>query len=332
MQGLLALSHVQESAALAGLTSLRCLVLNTASNELLPGTAALTNLTSLSLQQLRLDEGVPRLQHLPQQLKELTMTLFGEQPHAVDLSHVTGLTRLLSKKVLGKDMTGLLIKHGVLLPPQLSHIAVDDVLSVQPLLQLQCLQRLELHLCSPKEVEHNLQLSTLTRLSDLPISVDAEEFELVADAWPRLPSLRSLQVGFWRFGRLGRHLLSVPGLRILPQVTALQHLRLHHLQLTTDSRVVDVFRGLSGLQSLGLQDCVVGVEENNSALFAGMVAAIASLPELRDLRLVHMPQWDEAASVALSSATQLTGRMVYGKEFASLVSQQVHKLRGLGSL
>jgi hypothetical protein len=66
-------------------------------NELLPGTAALSNLTSLTVQQLH--DGVPHLQHLPQQLQELTMTLFRGQPHAVDLSHVTGLTRLQAQAV-----------------------------------------------------------------------------------------------------------------------------------------------------------------------------------------------------------------------------------------
>jgi hypothetical protein len=191
----------------------------------------------------------------------------------------------------------------------------------------------------PDDVEAVLQLSSLTRLSDLQISVRANSFELAADAWPRLPSLRGLQVDFSCWGIFSplRYKLRVPTLPILPKLTALQHLRLLHSELATDrsssNTVADVFRGLRGLQSLGLQDCVVGVEESNSStLLAGMVAAIASLPELRDLRLIDMRQWDEAASVALSAATQLTGLVLHGEMFASLVAQQVPKLHGLCSL
>lgn len=320
--------YVEEAAALGRLTSLQHLVLNTASSDLLPGTSALTNLTSLSLGQLVAEKGVPRLQHLPPQLQELTMTLF-LMPYVakpvVDLSHVTNLTRLVA--VPGDGSSGLEVVPGVALPANLAHLAVADVLSVQALLQLPLL-RLELHNCWNTDLERMLQLSSLTSLSYLQVLlINAEQLDLTADALPRLSSLRGLQVGRW-LGSVSY--VGAPALRTLQQLTALQSLRLQRLQLPDSSscRVADVVRAMSGLQHLGIAECVVG---SGSAAWAGVGAAIAALPALRDVRLADISQWNEAASVALSAATQVTSLTVVGGELSSLVGL-VHKLSGLGRL
>jgi hypothetical protein len=88
-------------AALAGLTSLRCLAINTCADDLLPGTSSLTNLTSLYVKRVTCWEGVSNMRYLPPQLQELTMPihLFGGMQPPVDLSHITGLTRLMAAAV-----------------------------------------------------------------------------------------------------------------------------------------------------------------------------------------------------------------------------------------
>jgi hypothetical protein len=125
----------------------------------------------------------------------------------------------------------------------------------------------------------------------------------------------------------------IPVVRKLLTLSALQRLNMQKIMLpdSNECRLADAVRGLHGLQSLRLNGCVIGGGNN----FASVVSAIAGLPELRDLRLASMPQWDDAASVALAAATQLTGLMLLSKhnssEFASLMGQ-VHKLRGLRRL
>jgi hypothetical protein len=91
-------------AALESLVSLRCLEINALTDpDLLPCTSSLTNLTSLSALALTPNEGVPNLRYLPPQLQELTMTmrLTREDQPVIDLSHVTGLTRLTAVRRTG---------------------------------------------------------------------------------------------------------------------------------------------------------------------------------------------------------------------------------------
>jgi hypothetical protein len=72
-------------------------------------------------------------------------------------------------------------------------------MSAQPLLELQHLERLELHRCNPTDgyVEDALlQLSSLSSLTDVELNIRVEDFdEEAADALLALPSLRGLVCG-----------------------------------------------------------------------------------------------------------------------------------------
>jgi hypothetical protein len=216
------------------------------------------------------------------------------------------------------------------------------MMSAKPLLKLQHLERLEIHRCNltDERVQDALQqLSSLSTLTDIQLNIETEDVvvgvdETAADVLLGLPSLRGLQL--WCSGWVAADdylFIDPPVLSKLFKVSALQRLSLQKLRLLS-SRLADAICGLRGLQSLRWDGCCVGFGNNivNNNEFASVVGAIARLPELRDLRLAFLPQWDEAASAALAAATQLTGLMFLSKrncaETASLAGQ-VHKLSGL---
>jgi hypothetical protein len=350
-------AKVDPCAALAGLTSLRCLSISTAAGSLLPGTSSLTNLTSLTAGQLT-EEGVKLLRHLPAQLQALTMTIvgYGANPSYIDLSHVTGLTRFIATSAR-KDSDpgyGLIVATSYSrlgqyvspkLPPNCRHLSVTDVYTAQPLLELQQLERLEIDRYFPAAGSQSAlqQLSSLSSLNDLQINIKASD--VTAGALQDLPALRGLRLRHTGKGDAADRVTAIGSsvLRQLAQLSALQRLSMQEVMLlnSTHCKVAEVFGSLCGLHSLWLSGCVV--EGNcdgsyrggcSSAQFAGIVGAIAGLPELRDLRLVRLSQWDEAASAALAAATQLTGLLVSGHwqdDCVSLVGQ-MHKLVGLRSL
>jgi hypothetical protein len=105
---------------------------------------------------------------------------------------------------------------------------VHEVLSVEPLLRLQHLQRLKVYHCTPEAQQMPQQLSSLSSFSALHINVDLED--VVADAWPRLPHLQGLHL--WHHAEdeedrpLGATGVDRPVLRALLQATALQRLSL----------------------------------------------------------------------------------------------------------
>lgn len=158
--------------------------------------------------------------------------------------------------------------------------------------------------------------------------------EVVEDALlalPCLPGLRLWFSGLEAEDRFNGYDINAPILRKLVLLTGLQRLSMSKLALpdSSECRLVDVVRGLRGLQSLRLCGCWIPE-------LASVAGAIAGLPELRDLRLADLPKWDDAASAALAAAAQLTGLMlvsgrVHSLEFVSLVAQ-VHKLSGLHRL
>jgi hypothetical protein len=166
------LDRAEACAAVAGLVSLRCLSINVQTDDLLPATSSLTNLTSLSIEHLTPYEGVPNLWYLPAQLQELTMTLYldgDDQPH-IDLSHVTGLTRLMAPAVDRTEHDGWVVGFGGSgdkLPPNCRHLSVEDVLSAQPLLELQHLERLELQSCWPSDEHVHGALQQLSSIGSL---------------------------------------------------------------------------------------------------------------------------------------------------------------------
>jgi hypothetical protein len=169
---------------------------DTIGSYVLPGTNSLTNLTCLSISHLYPDEGVPQLRHLPAQLQQLTMSLlcYESTPFTIDLSHVTGLTRLAAAGD-GQVQNGWIVEQHDKLPPNCLHLSVQDVLSAQPLLQLHQLERLEVKFCWWKGLQTLQQLSRLSRLSSLTdLQVDIESELLDTDALQRLPSLKGLQL------------------------------------------------------------------------------------------------------------------------------------------
>jgi hypothetical protein len=194
IQGVLGMHKVdvtvwQEACtALAGLTSLRCLTVEKNADGLLEGVGSLTNLTSLAVKQLRCTHGLPKLRHLPPQLQELTMTLYlNAQMPPIDLSHVTGLTRLMAAADNNK-CDGWLVGCGLLeggshasiivapvedkLPPNCRQLSVEGVVSAQPLLELPHLEQLKLRECdlSDEVVQEALQqISSISSLTDLQL-------------------------------------------------------------------------------------------------------------------------------------------------------------------
>jgi hypothetical protein len=80
---------------------------------------------------------------------------------------------------------------------------------------------------------------------------------------------------------------------------------------SSGSAFANALRGLNRLQRLWLAECAFRDDSSassdgssdgsngSSQHFASVVRAIASLPELRDLRLADLPQWDQAATAAL---------------------------------
>jgi hypothetical protein len=326
------------------------LSVSTAAGSLLPGTSSLTNLTSVSVLQLT-EEGVSNLRHLPAQLQELTLTFNPiDLLHVpVDLSHLTGLTRLIaagdSTPAAGVVVGWATVFHfgsNDKLPPNCRHLSVQDVVSAQPLLELQQLERLEVTSYHAGFTQQPLQqLSSLSSLSDLQINVDVND--LMTAAWHRLPSLRGLRVHYgtrdrWEDAYCELHPVV---LRRLSQLSTLQRLSLDAVRLPASigSSFGDALKGMCRLQSLWLHDCAVGEEvdeKSSSTEFAGVVATIARLPALRDLRLAELRQWDAAASAALAAATQLTGLLLASctslkNEFVSVV-ERVQQLVGLRSL
>jgi hypothetical protein len=201
------------------------------------------------------------------------------------------------------------------------------------------------------------------------LQVDVESELLDTDALQRLPSLKGLRLlhTCGRYDREWPFVVKPNVLNTLMQLSALQRLSLRKLEvpsLSSSGRgFADVLRGMSRLQSLWFAECAVReksrvssgddsdgstpIRKSSNEPFTGVVRAIASLPELRDLRLANLPQWGQAATAALLAATQLTGLLfvgrlsyvppgtrmfaVYSSEFDSLV-EQVHNLCGLRSL
>jgi hypothetical protein len=354
MEGIKRINHMDKAtacAALGSLVSLRCLDINALiSSDLLPATSSLTNLTSLSALGLTPHQGVLNLRHLPPQLQELTMSITtffapetAETLPGIDLSHVTGLTRLMApaveQSVRDGWVVGLSGETEDKLPPNCRRLSVADVVSAQPLLELQHLERLELRGCrlSDEGVQEALQqLSSLSTLTHLQLNIamghldegtDEDTDEVAADVLLALPSLRGLRLWYRGLEAGDCFGVDIPGLRTLAKLTALQRLSMNELALpdSIECRLADAFCGLRGLQSLFLCGCWIPE-------LASVVGAIAGLPELRDVCLADLDKWDEAAS----AVTQLTGLLfVAGREnsieFASLVGQ-VHQLSGLHRL
>ena len=214
------------------------------------------------------------------------------------------------------------------------------MVSAQPLLELQQLQRLVLRECdlSVEVAQEALQqLSRVSSLTDLQLNIDVEHInEVTAEVLLALPSLRGLRLWYRGWGAEGSVAVATPVLRKLFQLSALQRLNLQQLVLSNSSecRLADAVCGLRGLQSLRLYRCKIG-QGNRKAEVAGFVGAFASLPELQDLRLGLLPKWDQAALAIFVAATQLTGLMFVSErnssEFVSLVGQ-VHKLTKLRRL
>jgi hypothetical protein len=169
------------------------------------------------------------------------------------------------------------------------------------------------------------------------INIDVEHAdEAAADVLLALPSLRRLRLCYGGWGAEYWAAIATPVLRKLFQLSALQHLTMQKLMLpnSSDCRLADAVGGLRGLRSLRLYGCNIG-SGNKKAKVAGFVGAVANLPELRDLRLGLLPQWNQAALANFVAATQLTGLMFVSarnsSEFVSLLGQ-VHKLSGLRRL
>jgi hypothetical protein len=95
---------------------------------------------------------------------------------------------------------------------------------------------------------------------------------------------------------------------------SLSHLR---FPISGSGSLADILGRMHRLQSLQLASCVVASgstlagnsksacssSDAGVAGFTSVVGVIASLPELRDLVLIDLPQWGEAASAALAAAT-----------------------------
>jgi hypothetical protein len=337
--------------ALARLPSLRCLAVNTEEDDLLPATSSLTNLTSLSFEYEYCAGDVPTLRHPPPQLQEFTMSVNSSRGMRPSFNHVTGLTRLMLQSVDINFQDGWVVGSGLLsrgvvdkLPPNCRHLSVDGLVSAEPLLELQHLERLAIQECNlgSVSVQYALQqLSSLSTLTDLQVNIRAADLnEGTADVLLSLPSLRGLRLGNEGLG-YHHHRSVVPVLRKLLNLSALQRLSMACLMLPNSSefRLADAVCGMRGLQSLCLDGCKIGIgywqHFDSSVEYQEFVRAIAGLPALRDLRLAYLEDWDHTALAEFAAATQLTGLMVISdrasSELVSLVGQ-VHKLSRLRRL
>jgi hypothetical protein len=194
--------------ALAGLTGLRSLSLclaqvtedqpdalsSSVAAAMLPALAHLTALTALNLLRARASD-IPGLQYLPESLQQLAVSTddFGPEMEVdadmtgekltMQLGHITALTALqLSGSSFGVFCDDVL-------PPTLVTLTATDpgVIVVEPLLELQHLQRLTVHLAPPVAAKLK-QLSSLQQLRDVQLhftsgsaAADAAEF------WQALP-------------------------------------------------------------------------------------------------------------------------------------------------
>eukprot|EP00775_Hariotina_reticulata_P001710 gene1710-2055_t len=318
--------------ALMRLTALQDLDLSSSfylSEDFMLAVAGLANLVKLELPPLCM-VGALCVDWLPPQLQQLYLHDFGRfDEECLQLGQLTALTRLQ----LGYRMyetSELLLCSGDILPPNL--VILDAHLgSLQPVLQLQHLQQLNLTMLLSFNGE--VELQALTQLQALThVGLDYVQHHVHADVWT-WPSLPVKQLALAAVHETTLHSLSqLQGLTSLQLGTSMRRkpCQVH----ASYGRLAEALQHLTALQNLWWKDVAVGISHHGSSRsddgeppresegdgtdsvvgqMAGpsdpgwaLMRAVAIHP-LRSVTFIGpMPGYERCAITALQAATGLT--------------------------
>jgi Leucine-rich repeat (LRR) protein len=217
----------------------------------------------------------------------------------LNMGHLSALTAIRSSPF------GFQVQDGDVLPPMLQAVVVSCT-TLRPLLRLQQLRDLTIH-PAVEDIGLLEQLSSsFTGLTALKLCVDhkllLQWHQATAGQWQRLP-LGSLAVGFTpAFFAVDQQQMS-PALQVLQTLTGLTSLQLLAYFSRADAQgAAACLQQLTNLRSLHFERCF----GHNRSTMSELLDAVATLPQLQQLKLSRVDELTDEAVRELSRLSRLT--------------------------